>query len=94
MSSGVPFSNSRAFTNHSYFRPVAFMSSMVTLGSWPQLIRFIGRLGDWELFPAFPGAVLRDAVRVKFGLKVGVERGSEGHKFNALVDLLVSRGYL
>ena len=44
--------------------------------------------------PAFPGAALRDAARATFGLKAGVERGSEGHKFDALVDLLVSRGYL
>ncbi len=44
--------------------------------------------------PAFPGAALRDAARATFGLKVGVERGEEGHRFDALVDLLVSRGYL
>jgi len=43
---------------------------------------------------AFPGAALRDPARAKFGLKVGVSRGLEGHKFQALVDILVSRGYL
>ncbi len=43
---------------------------------------------------AFPGAALRDPAREKFGLKVGVSTGEEGHKFEALVDILVSRGYL
>jgi Flp pilus assembly secretin CpaC len=40
--------------------------------------------------PAFPGAALRDPARAKFGLKVGVNRDN----FKALVDILVSRGYL
>ena len=39
---------------------------------------------------AFPGAALRDPARAKFGLKVGVSRDN----FQALVDILVSRGYL
>jgi len=39
---------------------------------------------------AFPGAELRDPARARFGLKVGVSR----HNFNALVDVLVSRGYM
>ncbi len=43
---------------------------------------------------AFPGAALRDPAREKFGLKVGISRGEEGHRFEALVDILVSRGYL
>ena len=43
---------------------------------------------------AFPGAALRDPAREKFGLKIGVSSGEEGHKFEALVDILVSRGYL
>ena len=43
---------------------------------------------------AFPGAALRDPAREKFGLKVGMSRGDEGHKVEALVDILVSRGYL
>lgn len=44
--------------------------------------------------PAFPGASIRDEARSAFGLKVGVNRGVEGHKFLALIDMLVSRGYL
>ncbi|MBN1508439.1 MAG: hypothetical protein JW955_16440 [Sedimentisphaerales bacterium] len=43
---------------------------------------------------AFPGAALRDPARAKFGLKIGVSRGLEGHRVQALVDILVSRGYL
>jgi len=43
-----------------------------------------------------PGAALRDAVRSDFGLDVGYEHQADqpGHRFSALVDLLVSRGYL
>jgi Flp pilus assembly secretin CpaC len=40
--------------------------------------------------PAFPGAALRDPARARFGLKVGIRQDD----FTALVDLLVSRGYL
>ncbi len=39
---------------------------------------------------AFPGASLRDPAREKFGLKMGISRD----EFEALVDILVSRGYL
>jgi len=46
--------------------------------------------GNVSLLPAFPGAALRDPARARFGLKVGIKRDN----FNALVDLLVSRGYL
>ncbi len=44
--------------------------------------------------PAFPGASIRDSTRSTFGLNIGVTRGEEGHLFQALVDILVSRGYL
>jgi len=39
---------------------------------------------------AFPGAELRDPARAKFGLKIGISRKN----FMALVDVLVSRGYM
>ena len=39
---------------------------------------------------AFPGAELRDPARAKFGLKIGISRNN----FKALVDVLVSRGYM
>jgi len=45
---------------------------------------------DGNPLPAFPGAALRDPARAKFGLKVGVMQ----EDFKALVDILVSRGYL
>ncbi len=42
-----------------------------------------------------PGAALREAVRGDFGLDVGFDNmGASGHKYEALVDVLVSRGYL
>jgi hypothetical protein len=50
--------------------------------------------GSGNLLPAFPGAALRDPARGLFGLKIGVSRGDPGHRFQALVDVLVSRGYL
>lgn len=43
---------------------------------------------------AFPGAALRDPAREKFGLKIGVDQGDAGHRIMALVDILVSRGYM
>ena len=47
-----------------------------------------------NILPAFPGAALRDPAREKFGLKIGVSRGDLGHRFETLVDVLISRGYL
>ena len=54
-----------------------------------------GKIANGILLPAFPGAALRDAARAAFGLNVGYDNfANPGHKFRALVDLLVSRGYL
>jgi len=55
-----------------------------------------GKVEGGELLPAFPGAALREPARAKFGLKVGFghQIGIAGHEFRALVDLLISRGYL
>jgi len=50
--------------------------------------------GAGGVLPAFPGASLREPARGKYGLKVGVNRPDEGHRVQALVDILVSRGYL
>lgn len=49
-----------------------------------------------ELLAAFPGAALRDVARSKFGANIGSIYNADvpGHKTEALVDLLVSRGYL
>ncbi len=48
------------------------------------------------LAPAFPGASLREAERSNFGLDFGywIDQGVEGHQVRAIVDVLVSRGYL
>jgi Flp pilus assembly secretin CpaC len=55
-----------------------------------------GKQDGGSLLPAFPGAALRDVARASFGLKAGYvsNDGGAGHEFRALVDLLVSRGYL
>ena len=49
-----------------------------------------------DLTGYLPGAALRDALRKSFGLDAGYEKqdAAAGHKLKALVDLLVSRGYL
>jgi len=44
-----------------------------------------------ELYPAFPGAALREVARSRFGLKVGYVNGED---VTALIDILESRGYL
>ena len=55
-----------------------------------------GKVVDGVLLPAFPGASLREPARAKLGLKVGYSKNLNmaGHEFRALVDVLVSRGYL
>lgn len=49
-----------------------------------------------DLDPAFPGASLREAERGNFGLDFGywIDKGVPGHQVRAVVDVLVSRGYL
>jgi len=53
-----------------------------------------GKTVGGVLKPAFPGAAIRDPARALIGLQVGYAKGEEGHRFRALVDLLISRGYL
>ena len=55
-----------------------------------------GKVVDGVLLPAFPGASLREPARAKIGLKVGYSKNlnMDGDEFRALVDMLVSRGYL
>ncbi|MDO8302866.1 MAG: type II and III secretion system protein [Sedimentisphaerales bacterium] len=43
-----------------------------------------------NVLPAFPGASIRDTNRSSMGLRVGIKRDN----FLALIDMLVSRGYL
>ncbi len=49
-----------------------------------------------NLLPAFPGASLRESKRATFGLDLGYwkNQGITGHEFRAIVDVLISRGYL
>jgi len=49
-----------------------------------------------NLLPAFPGASLRESKRATFGLDLGYwkNQGITGHEFRAVVDMLISRGYL
>jgi len=46
--------------------------------------------------PAFPGSALRESKRREFGLDFGFWRNKDvtGHQFRAVVDMLISRGYL
>ena len=47
-----------------------------------------------DLLAAFPGASLRETTRSTFGLNIGYWENITGHQFRAVVDLLISRGYL
>lgn len=49
-----------------------------------------------SLDPAFPGASLRETTRSSFGLDFGywIDKGVPGHQVRAVVDMLISRGYL
>ena len=55
-----------------------------------------GKLIDTIVYPAFPGAALRDVARSQIGLKIGYWRSrlALGHRVRVLVDILESRGYL
>jgi len=48
------------------------------------------------LDPAFPGASLRETERSTFGLDFGywINQGATGHQVRAVVDMLISTGYL
>ena len=61
----------------------------ITLGGKTVKEVIAGTVTD-VLLPAFPGASLREEARELIGLKVGYSKKD----FKALVDLLVSRGYL
>jgi hypothetical protein len=63
-------------------------TSMLIKNLFGEGIKLGGQESNNDL--AFPGAALRDPARAKFGLKVGVSKDN----FKALVDILVSRGYL
>ena len=84
---------------------VSELYSDVTM-DWETTIKIDNLFGSFNLsgkedssgnqLPAFPGASLREPTRDQLGLKVGYSQGLgvTGHEFQALVDVLVSRGYL
>ena len=49
-----------------------------------------------NLDPAFPGAAIRETERAKFGMDFGYwqNKGVPGHQIRAVVDVLISHGYL
>jgi len=49
-----------------------------------------------DYLPSFPGAALRESKRSAFGFNLGYWRnqGVPGHQLRAVVDMLISRGYL
>jgi hypothetical protein len=71
-----------------------FLGEGVTLGEQRGTFDDNGILEGLE--PAFPGASLREQERAAFGLDFGywIDRDVAGHQVRALVDVLVSRGYL
>lgn len=66
----------------------------ITLGEGRGTFNNEGVLTDLD--PAFPGASLREAERANFGLDFGywMDKGVPGHQVRAIVDVLISRGYL
>ena len=66
----------------------------ITLGQARGTFNNSGVLTDLD--PAFPGASLRESERSSFGLDFGywIDQGVPGHQIRAVVDTLVSRGYL
>jgi Flp pilus assembly secretin CpaC len=71
-----------------------FLGEEITLGEGRGTFDKDGVLTDLE--PAFPGASLRETERSNFGLDFGywMDKGVPGHQVRAIVDVLVSRGYL
>lgn len=68
----------------------------ITLGGKSDFFEMPDETFVERLLPAFPGASLRESKRSTFGLDVGISKnlGIPGHEFRAVVDLLVSVGYL
>jgi Flp pilus assembly secretin CpaC len=71
-----------------------FLGQEITIGADRGTFDSTGVLTS--LSAAFPGASLRESARSTFGLDFGywIDRGVPGHQVRAVVDLLISRGYL
>ncbi len=67
-----------------------FGESITLGGKTEKVFSNTGDLLETIVYPAFPGASLRDPARALIGLKVGYAK----ENFQALVDILESRGYL
>lgn len=67
-----------------------FGESITLGGKTEKVFSKTGDLLETIVYPAFPGASLRDPARALIGLKVGYAK----ENFQALVDILESRGYL
>lgn len=67
---------------------------------WETTIKIENLLGEKMTLggktPTFPGASLRESKRSTFGLDLGYwkDQSITGHEFRAIVDMLISRGYL
>jgi len=68
----------------------------ITVGGKSEYVKLPDGTMVRSLFPNFPGASLRESKRATFGFDVGYWRnkGVPGHQIRAVVDMLVSRGYL
>lgn len=68
----------------------------ITLGGKSEFVELPDGSIEEVFLPAFPGASLRESKRGEFGLNIGYWRnqGVSGHQFRAVVDMLISRGYL
>ena len=71
-----------------------FLGEGITLGEARGTFNNDGTLRSLD--PAFPGASLRETERAKFGMDFGYwhNKGVPGHQVRALVDVLISHGYL
>lgn len=71
-----------------------FLGEGITMGEGRGRFNNQGNLT--ALDPAFPGAAIRETERAKFGMDFGFWRnkGVDGRQVRALVDVLISHGYL
>lgn len=71
-----------------------FLGEEITLGEGRGTFNKQGQLTNLD--PAFPGAAIRETERAKFGMDFGYwhNKGVPGHQIRAVVDVLISHGYL
>ena len=71
-----------------------FLGEEITMGEGRGTFNKQGQLTNLD--PAFPGAAIRETERAKFGMDFGYwqNKGVPGHQIRAVVDVLISHGYL